>query len=55
VVTAAVVRQQQRTQVEASQRVWRKLLVGAFIVLLLEIWLGGWLARRAPESQGEPT
>jgi hypothetical protein len=54
VASAAVARQQQRAQVEASQRVWHKLLVGAFIVLLLEIGLGGWLARRAPESQGEP-
>ncbi len=44
-----------RAQIEASQRIWHKLLFVALLVLLLEIWLGGWLARQKSNASGEPT
>lgn len=52
--TVATRQQSQRAQMEASQRIWHKLLVAAFLVLLLEIWLGGRLAHPKTNTPGEP-
>jgi hypothetical protein len=34
-------------ELENRQKLWRWLLVGALVVLLLETWVAGWFARRA--------
>jgi hypothetical protein len=41
------------TQMESQQKLWRWALVAALAMLLIEIWLGGWLSRSAPASEGE--
>jgi hypothetical protein len=43
----------QRTELENQQKVWRWLIVGVLIVMLGEIILSGWLARR-PLTTGGP-
>ncbi|UCG58476.1 MAG: BatA and WFA domain-containing protein [Phycisphaerales bacterium] len=42
-------------EMEYRQKLWRWVLVAALAVLLIEIWLGGWLARPIRPSEGEPT
>jgi hypothetical protein len=37
----------QRAELENQQKVWRWLIVGVLAVMLGEIMLSGWLARRA--------
>lgn len=34
------------TELESQQRLWRRLLVAALVVLLIETWLAGWLTKR---------
>lgn len=41
------------TQMESQQKLWRWVLIAALAMLLIEIWLGGWLSRPAPASEGE--
>jgi hypothetical protein len=41
-----------RAQMEASQRIGQKLLAAAMLVLLVEIGMGAWLARRPSDRQG---
>jgi hypothetical protein len=41
------------TQMESQQKLWRWVLIAALAMLLIEIWLGGWLSRSAPASEGE--
>lgn len=41
------------TQMESQQKLWRWVLVAALAILLIEIWLGGWLSRPAPALDGE--
>lgn len=50
--SAAMVRRQNLAQLESSQQVWRKLLAVLFVVLLMEIALGGWIARRGQAVEG---
>jgi hypothetical protein len=45
--TQAVQRHLQRAELENQQKVWRWLIVGVLAVMLGEIMLSGWLARRA--------
>lgn len=40
-------------EAENQQKLWRWVLVAAWVVLLMEIWLAGRLTRPATESQGE--
>jgi hypothetical protein len=40
-------------QMESQQKLWRWVLVAALALLLIEIWLGGWLTRSAPGPEGE--
>lgn len=56
-------------EMESRQKLWRWVLLATFIILLIEIWLGGWLAspnarygvagvspaRPGPASEGEQT
>ena len=44
--TEAVQRHLQRAELENQQKVWRWLIVGVLAVMLGEIILSGWLARR---------
>ena len=39
-------RRLQNTDLEAKQKLWRWLIVGALLALLLESWLAGWLTKR---------
>jgi hypothetical protein len=43
----------QRAELENQQKVWRWLIVGVLVVMLGEIILSGWLARR-PLTTGGP-
>jgi len=40
-------------QMESQQKLWRWVLVTTLAMLLIEIWLGGWLTRSGPASEGE--
>ncbi len=40
-------------QMESEQKLWRWVLVAALAMLVIEIWLGGWLTRPNPGSEGE--
>ena len=40
-------------QMESQQKLWRWVLVATLAMLLIEIWLGGWLTRSGPGSEGE--
>ncbi len=40
-------------QMESQQKLWRWVLAATLALLLIEIWLGGWLTRSAPEPEGE--
>jgi len=40
-------------QMESQQKLWRWVLTAALALLLIEIWLGGWLTRSGPASEGE--
>jgi hypothetical protein len=40
-------------QMESQQKLWRWVLVTTLAMLLIEIWLGGWLTRSGPVSEGE--
>ena len=41
------------SEMESDQKLWRWMLLAALVVLLIEIWLGGWLTRPSPVSGGE--
>ena len=51
--TALTARQSSFAQMESEQKLWRWVLVAALVILLIEIWLGGWLTRPATGSEGE--
>ena len=36
----------QAVELEQRQKLWRWLLVGALLVLVMETWLAGWITRR---------
>lgn len=38
---------------ESEQKLWRWVLAATLAMLLIEIWLGGWLTRSGPVSEGE--
>jgi Aerotolerance regulator N-terminal/von Willebrand factor type A domain len=38
------------TELENRQKLWRWLIVGAFLILILETWLAGRLTRRTPRN-----
>jgi hypothetical protein len=40
-------------QMESQQKLWRWVLAATLGMLLIEIWLGGWLTRSGPASEGE--
>jgi hypothetical protein len=40
-------------QMESQQKLWRWALAATLAMLLIEIWLGGWLTRTGPGSEGE--
>lgn len=40
-------------QMESQQKLWRWVLAAAMVLLLIEIWLGGWLTRARPTSEGD--
>lgn len=40
-------------QMESQQKLWRWILLITLAMLLIEIWLGGWLVRPAAGSEGE--
>lgn len=40
-------------QMESQQKLWRWVLLTTLAMLLIEIWLGGWLTRSAPGPEGE--
>ena len=40
-------------EMESEQKLWRWVIAAALGVLLIEIWLGGWLTRTGPEPEGE--
>ena len=50
-LTAGTRRNLARAELENRQKVWRWLLAGLLGVALLEIVLGGWLARRVPNLE----
>ncbi|MGE5295690.1 MAG: hypothetical protein ACM3VT_12750, partial [Solirubrobacterales bacterium] len=39
-------------QMESQQKLWRWVLVATLAMLLIEVWLGGWLTRTAPGPEG---
>jgi hypothetical protein len=41
-------------QMESEQKLWRWVLVATLAMVLIEIWLGGWLTRPSAGSEGEP-
>jgi len=41
------------SEMESDQKLWRWMLLAALVVLLIEIWLGGWLTRPSGVSEGE--
>jgi hypothetical protein len=51
--TTQAMRHRSFVQMESEQKLWRWVLVAALAMLLIEIWLGGWLARPATGSEGE--
>lgn len=56
-MAARQVEQQRRqhlhvTELEAQQKLWRRLLVLALVLLMAETWLAGWLTRRAAPQTG---
>jgi hypothetical protein len=56
VVPAASERQVQRSslgEMESQQKLWRWVFVATLVMLLAEVWLGGWLTRPGPASQEE--
>ena len=40
-------------EMEYQQKLWRWLFIALFVLLLAEIWLGGWLTRPSVLTQGE--
>jgi len=40
-------------QMESQQKLWRWVLAATMAMLLIEIWLSGWLTRSGPASEGE--
>ena len=40
-------------ELEYQQKFWRWLFIALSVLLLAEIWLGGWLTRPAVLTQGE--
>jgi len=42
------------SEMESRQKLWRWVLVGMFLLLLIETWLGGWLTRSSPSPEREP-
>jgi hypothetical protein len=53
-VTAARQTQLAAADAEARQKLWRRLLLAAVLVLVLESLLAGWTARRAAAAAAEP-
>ncbi|MBI2925603.1 MAG: BatA domain-containing protein [Verrucomicrobia bacterium] len=47
-------RQLHATELESRQKLWRWLLVVAFVVLMAETWLAGWLTRRTVAQPEAP-
>ena len=51
-------RQVQRSsfgEMESQQKLWRWIFIATFVMLLAEVWLGGWLTRPSPASKEEQT
>ena len=42
-------------EMESQQKLWRWVLIVTLVMLLAEVWLGGWLTRSSPASQEEQT
>jgi hypothetical protein len=40
-------------EMEYEQKLWRWVLIAILAVLLIEIWLAGWLTRPSAASHGE--
>ena len=41
------------SEMESQQKLWRWVIIAALVMLLVEIWLGGWLTRIDPGPEGE--
>jgi hypothetical protein len=52
-VAAQAARHSSFAQMESEQKLWRWVLLATLAMLLIEIWLGGWLIRTRPGSEGE--
>jgi hypothetical protein len=58
VAVAAGEQQVQRSsfgEMESQQKLWRWIFIAALVMLLAEVWLGGWLTRPSPTSREEQT
>ena len=42
-------------EMESQQKLWRWIFVAILVMLLAEVWLGGWLTRPSPASREEQT
>ncbi|MBN1975360.1 MAG: BatA domain-containing protein [Sedimentisphaerales bacterium] len=51
--TGKVKAHQNFVEMEYQQKYWRWLFIALFVLLLAEIWLGGWLTRPSVLTQGE--
>jgi hypothetical protein len=58
VAAASGERQVQRSsfgEMESQQKLWRWIFIATLVMLLAEVWLGGWLTRPSPASREEQT
>jgi hypothetical protein len=52
---SAIRNPQRFAEMESQQKLWRWVLIATSVMLLMEVWLGGWLTRPNPASGEEQT
>ena len=52
---SAIRNPQRFAEMESQQKLWRWVLIATLLMLLAEVWLGGWLTRPSPASGEEQT